>query len=111
MKVVKIHRNKEEIATVFSDRFIMGSLDNWFFGDDDTGDLLDRKNADKLVGKASEVKLEDSLSLMNWCYLQAEGGIHLVTADGSIDCQGDPARQVFDTFIPQIFIFPGVDCC
>jgi len=59
------------------DRFIMGSLDNWFFGEDDTGDLLARKNADKLVGRARE----------------AEGGIHLVTADGSIDCQGDPARQ------------------
>jgi len=59
------------------DRFIMGSLDNWFFGEDDTGDLLARENADKLVGRARE----------------AEGGIHLVTADGSIDCQGDPARQ------------------
>merc|ERR1719494_340417 len=59
------------------DRFIMGSLDNWFFGEDDTGDLLDKRNADKLVDKARE----------------AEGGIHLVTADGSIDCQGEPARQ------------------
>ena len=40
----------------------MGSLDNWFFGEDDTGDLLDRKNADKLVAKAREVKLADSLN-------------------------------------------------
>ena len=41
----------------------MGSLDNWFFGEDDTGDLLDRKNADKLVVKAREVKLADRLKL------------------------------------------------
>ena len=33
----------------------MGSLDNWFFGEDDTGDLLARRNADKLVARAREV--------------------------------------------------------
>ena len=38
----------------------MGSLDNWFFGEDDTGDLLDKRNADKLVDKAREVLLENS---------------------------------------------------
>ena len=38
----------------------MGSLDNWFFGEDDTGDLLDKRNADKLVDNAREVLLENS---------------------------------------------------
>ena len=71
----------------------MGSLDNWFFGEDDTGDLLDKRNADKLVDKAREVLIE---KFTIHCILdrQVEGGTHLVTADGSIDCQGDPARQV-----------------
>ena len=55
------------ISSVLSGRFIMGSLDNWFFGEDDTGDLLARKNADKLVGRAREVKIEYCLNLeFNW---------------------------------------------
>ena len=43
----------------------MGSLDNWFFGEDDTGDLLHRKNADQLVGRAREVKIGDTLNSLN----------------------------------------------
>ena len=44
-------------------RFIMGSLDNWFFGEDDTGDLLARRNADKLVARAREVKIGHNFEL------------------------------------------------
>ena len=82
----------------------MGSLDNWFFGEDDTGDLLDKRNADKLVDKAREVLLEKFTS--QHCILdrQVEGGIHLVTADGSIDCQGDPARQVVSLWSTNIYL-------
>jgi len=59
------------------DRFIMGSLDNWEFGKDDTGDLMDKANLEVLVARAAAM----------------EGGVHLVTADGSIDCQGNPGDQ------------------
>jgi len=58
------------------DRFIMGSLEHWKFGTDDTGNLMTHKNF------SSTLKAAKSL-----------GDISLVTADGSIDCQGDPGRQ------------------
>jgi len=61
------------------DRFIMGSLDNWHFGQDNTGNLMDKANMDSLMERAG--KLGES------------GLVHLVTADGSVDCQSDPARQ------------------
>ena len=41
----------------------MGSLDNWFFGEDDTGDLLARRNADQLVARAREVKIGSNFEL------------------------------------------------
>jgi len=58
------------------DRFIMGSLEHWTFGCDDTGDLMRHKNLRKLLKAASSL-----------------GSVSLVTGDGSIDCQGDPGRQ------------------
>lgn len=61
------------------DRFIMGSLNNWHFGEDNTGDLMDKANMTSLLERTG--KLGES------------GLVHLVTADGSIDCQSDPARQ------------------
>jgi len=61
------------------DRFIMGSLNNWHFGEDNTGNLMDKANMLSLVERARK--------------LGETGLVHLVTADGSIDCQSDPARQ------------------
>lgn len=58
------------------DRFILGCLDNWEFGVDNTGDLMNINNLNKLKERCKGM-----------------GDIHLVTADGSIDCQGEPARQ------------------
>jgi len=58
------------------DRFIMGSLEHWKFGVDDTGNLMTHKNFSSLMKAAKSL-----------------GDISLVTADGSIDCQGDPGRQ------------------
>jgi len=58
------------------DRFILGCLDNWEFGTDNTGDLLKLHNLDKIKERCNKL-----------------GDIGLVTADGSIDCQGEPARQ------------------
>ena len=54
------------------DRFIINTLDNWDFGPDDTGDIV--ANVKYFV-----LKYREQMSL--------------VTADGSIDCQADPARQ------------------
>jgi len=61
------------------DRFIMGSMDHWNFGADNTGDLLKRENMLDLVRQAGE--------------MSESGSVHLVTADGSVDCQSDPGRQ------------------
>jgi len=64
---------------VNDDRFIMSSLNNWHFGEDDTGDLLVKENMSSLVERAKE--------------FGNTGLVHLVTADGSIDCHFDPSRQ------------------
>ena len=61
------------------DRFIMGSMDHWNFGVDNTGNLMIKENMENLVEQSA--KLSES------------GQVHLVTADGSIDCQSDPGRQ------------------
>jgi len=58
------------------DRFLLGCLDHWEFGVDNTGNLLDIKNVEKIKERCKDL-----------------GDIHLVTADGSFDCQGDPAKQ------------------
>lgn len=63
---------------VNDDRFIVHTLDSWIFGSDQTGDILDKANRLDLTAKlATEMK----------------GKVDLVTADGSIDCQMDPASQ------------------
>lgn len=59
---------------VNDDRFIMHSLKNWYFGTDNTGNLMDLKNLDALIEKAGS-------------------NVMLVTADGSIDCLDMPAEQ------------------
>ncbi|KAF0309600.1 Cap-specific mRNA (nucleoside-2'-O-)-methyltransferase 2 [Amphibalanus amphitrite] len=63
------------LSRMISDnRFILPTLDRWEFGADDTGDLLVPANAERLVASAGP-------------------GVNLVTADGSVDCQGQPAEQ------------------
>ncbi|XP_077993177.1 cap-specific mRNA (nucleoside-2'-O-)-methyltransferase 2-like [Glandiceps talaboti] len=59
------------------DRFIYETSHRWYFGEDDTGDMTD-------VGVMEELVKECKLRL---------GDVHLVTADGSIDCQVNPAEQ------------------
>lgn len=58
------------------DRLILKTLDKWLFGKDNTGDLMNKENLLDIIEKSSE--LEEIL---------------LVTADGSIDCQNNPAEQ------------------
>ena len=65
-------------SMINDDRFISQTLENWDFGQDLTGDILDSDNRSGLA---------ESLST------SLGGRADLVTADGSIDCQGDPARQ------------------
>jgi len=61
-------------AMINDDRFIINTLENWDFGGDDTGDILNVANLKYFVEKY-------------------RGQMSFVTADGSIDCQADPARQ------------------
>uniref|UniRef100_A0A914X5B9 Cap-specific mRNA (nucleoside-2'-O-)-methyltransferase 2 n=1 Tax=Plectus sambesii TaxID=2011161 RepID=A0A914X5B9_9BILA len=65
--------------TVGDDRLIFYTLDRWLFGPDNSGNLLRLTEKD-----ISAMKQGD--------------GFHLVTADGSIDCQDDPAEQERITF-------------
>ncbi|XP_046999261.1 cap-specific mRNA (nucleoside-2'-O-)-methyltransferase 2 isoform X2 [Schistocerca americana] len=58
------------------DRFILHTLENWTFGADFTGNLMDTSNFKHI--------LEES---------QKMGDVLLVTADGSIDCQENPGEQ------------------
>ena len=73
------------------DRFILHTLKNWDFGSDDSGDILKVSN------------------LRYYCN-QFKDQIHLTTADGSIDCQNDPARQealVIELHFAEIIIAIG----
>lgn len=66
-------------STVTDDRLIFTTLDRWYFGQDQTGDVM---SPDFRVDRFLETSSTD-----------AGGGFHLVTADGSVDCQDDPAEQ------------------
>lgn len=63
-------------AMINDDRFIAHTLKHWFFGSDNTGDLLKIENLDALDKK-----------------LYNKGKILLITADGSVNCIGDPSEQ------------------
>jgi len=57
---------------VSDDRFMLKTLENWDFGPDLTGDILNKKTNQ---------------------HFGSLGPFDLVTADGSIDCQEDPGEQ------------------
>lgn len=63
---------------VDDDRFIRHTLTHWCFGNDNTGNIMDMRNLDFLVGKS---KINNGRPIM------------LVTADGSIDCTDMPDEQ------------------
>lgn len=65
---------------VVDDKLINHTMHNWTFGENNTGDLMEKENMEDLVNQANYM-----------------GPIHLVTADGSIDCQADPGEQEKDT--------------
>lgn len=63
------------------DRFIFKTLDNWWFGEDYTGNIRVKKNMDSLEHIVSRID-----------------PIHIVTADGSVDCLKNPAEQEAHVF-------------
>ncbi|CAH2100439.1 unnamed protein product [Euphydryas editha] len=61
---------------ISDDRFMFHTLDNWHFGTDSTGNLMDWENSQAIIDKA-----------------KCLGKVLLVTADGSIDCLQKPDAQ------------------
>ncbi|XP_059051366.1 cap-specific mRNA (nucleoside-2'-O-)-methyltransferase 2 [Achroia grisella] len=61
---------------ISDDRFMFHTLNNWDFGVDNTGNLMDWDNSQATVKKATSL-----------------GNVLLVTADGSIDCMQRPDAQ------------------
>ncbi|KFV66120.1 Cap-specific mRNA (nucleoside-2'-O-)-methyltransferase 2, partial [Dryobates pubescens] len=70
------HEANDSLTMIADDRLIANTLPRWYFGPDDTGDVMSPEHLaglQSLVGSAAAV--------------------HLVTADGSFDCQGNPGEQ------------------
>nr|XP_056714552.1 cap-specific mRNA (nucleoside-2'-O-)-methyltransferase 2 [Euleptes europaea] len=70
------HEANDTLTMITDDRLIANTLPWWYFGPDDTGDVMTLQH---LTG------LQRFISNM--------AAIHLVTADGSFDCQGNPGEQ------------------
>lgn len=70
------HEANDNLRMITDDRLMANTLDRWYFGPDNTGDIMTLRY---LTG------LQDFLGDMS--------PIHLVTADGSFDCQGNPGEQ------------------
>jgi len=63
------------------DRLILGSWENWTFLKDGTGNILVQDNIRNFI----DVEIPNHRNILTH--------IHLVTADGSIDCQHNPGEQ------------------
>lgn len=70
------HEANDNLTMIMDDRLIANTLHCWYFGPDNTGDIMTLKY---LTG------------LQN--FINSMGTIHLITADGSFDCQGNPGEQ------------------
>lgn len=70
------HEANGRSCTITDDRLIAHTLPWWFFGSDNTGDIMLQKHLLELQRFVSNMRSVD-----------------LVTADGSFDCQGDPGEQ------------------
>ncbi|KAM6352806.1 cap-specific mRNA (nucleoside-2'-O-)-methyltransferase 2 isoform 4-T6 [Alca torda] len=70
------HEANDTLMMIMDDRLIANTLPWWYFGPDNTGDVMTLKH---LTG------LQNFVSNM--------ATVHLVTADGSFDCQGNPGEQ------------------
>ncbi|XP_072135202.1 cap-specific mRNA (nucleoside-2'-O-)-methyltransferase 2 [Mobula birostris] len=72
------HEGNDMGTMIADDRLIVGTLSRWYFGPDDTGNVMDRRHLEGLIEFTRDKGMES---------------IHLVTADGSVDCQDDPGEQ------------------
>lgn len=70
------HEANGRSCTIADDRLIAPTLPWWFFGSDNTGDIMLQKHLLELQVFVSNMRSVD-----------------LVTADGSFDCQDDPGEQ------------------
>ncbi|XP_053491479.1 cap-specific mRNA (nucleoside-2'-O-)-methyltransferase 2 isoform X1 [Ictalurus furcatus] len=70
------HEANGRSCTIADDRLIAHTLPWWFFGSDNTGDIMLQKHLLELQVFVGNMRSVD-----------------LVTADGSFDCQGDPGEQ------------------
>ncbi|XP_054435000.1 cap-specific mRNA (nucleoside-2'-O-)-methyltransferase 2 [Pteronotus mesoamericanus] len=70
------HEANDNLMMIMDDRLIANTLHYWYFGPDNTGDIMTLKY---LTG------LQNFISNM--------ATVHLITADGSFDCQGNPGEQ------------------
>nr|XP_028581893.1 cap-specific mRNA (nucleoside-2'-O-)-methyltransferase 2 [Podarcis muralis] len=70
------HEANDTLMMIMDDRLIANTLPWWYFGPENTGDVMTLKH---LTG------LQQFISNM--------ATVHLVTSDGSFDCQGNPGEQ------------------
>ncbi|XP_075694357.1 cap-specific mRNA (nucleoside-2'-O-)-methyltransferase 2 [Rhinoderma darwinii] len=70
------HEANHGLVMIADDRLIANTLLWWYFGPDNTGDIMSSRHLDGL-GK----------------FISNMSSVHLVTADGSFDCQGNPGEQ------------------
>ncbi|CAN2389290.1 Cap methyltransferase 2, partial [Pristimantis euphronides] len=70
------HEANNDLVMIADDRLIANTLPWWYFGPDNTGDIMSARHLDGL---------QKFISNMSF--------VHLATADGSFDCQGNPGEQ------------------
>ncbi|NXB54338.1 CMTR2 methyltransferase, partial [Leucopsar rothschildi] len=70
------HEANDTLMMIMDDRLIANTLPRWYFGPDNTGDVMTLRH---LTGLQS--------------FVSSMTTVHLVTADGSFDCQGNPGEQ------------------
>lgn len=76
------HHEGNDVGNMINDdSFIVSSLDNWTFLNDSTGNIVDPHNIDYLIDLVGERRKKNKQV------------VNLVTADGSVDCQNNPAEQ------------------
>ncbi|KAM6325099.1 cap-specific mRNA (nucleoside-2'-O-)-methyltransferase 2 isoform 2-T3 [Podargus strigoides] len=70
------HEANDTLVMIMDDRLIANTLPWWYFGPDNTGDVMTLKHLTGLQNFVTNMRT-----------------VHLVTADGSFDCQGNPGEQ------------------
>lgn len=84
------HEGNDVGTMINDDRLIALSRSKWAFLADNTGNILHHINFKSLL-KAKKEKLDNVRQ--NTSKEGVESRVLLVTADGSIDCQGNPSEQ------------------